>query len=162
MTTEILRNTLFQKTMNQKSDDKNLPLHFDMDIDNDLGCVIFDEVHYINDPDRGRIWEETIMMLPDSVLMVMLSATMDRPLSFAEWIERNKTKGVYLTQTSERVVPLYHYSYITAPTSFIDKTRDKTYSTLFQENMNRLVHLNKNKENLLKQTSIKLLKLSNI
>ena len=141
MTTEILRNTLFQKTMNRESEDKTIPLHFDMDIENDLGCVIFDEVHYINDPDRGRIWEETIMMLPDSVLMVMLSATIDRPLSFAEWIERNKTKGVYLTQTSERVVPLYHYSYITAPTSFIEKTRDKTFSTLFQENMNRLVPL---------------------
>lgn len=141
MTTEILRNTLFQKTMNRESEDKTIPLHFDMDIENELGCVIFDEVHYINDPDRGRIWEETIMMLPDSVLMVMLSATIDRPLSFAEWIERNKTKGIYLTQTSERVVPLYHYSYITAPTSFIEKTRDKTFSTLFQENMNRLVPL---------------------
>ena len=159
MTTEILRNTLFQKTMNQKSDDKNLPLHFDMDIDNDLGCVIFDEVHYINDPDRGRIWEETIMMLPDSVLMVMLSATMDRPLSFAEWIERNKTKGVYLTQTSERVVPLYHYSYITAPTSFIDKTHDKTYSTLFQENMNRLVPLKQKQGEFIETNFYKIIKI---
>ena len=139
MTTEILRNTLFQKTINSKKDDHNIPLHFDMDIENELGCVVFDEVHYINDPDRGRVWEETIMMLPDSVLMVMLSATIDRPLAFAEWIEQNKTKKVYLTETSERVVPLTHYSFITAPPSFIGKTRDKTFSELFDKNMNKLV-----------------------
>lgn len=159
MTTEILRNTLFQKTMNSEKSENKIPLHFDMDIENELGCVIFDEVHYINDPDRGRIWEETIMMLPDSVLMVMLSATIDRPLSFAQWIERNKTKDVYLTQTSDRVVPLFHYSFITAPSSFIDKNRDKEFSTLFKENMNCLVPL-KEKQSQFNETNFyKILKI---
>ena len=47
-----------------------------MDIENELGCVIFDEVHYINDADRGKVWEECIMNLPHSVQMVLLSATL--------------------------------------------------------------------------------------
>ena len=130
--------------MNKKNDSQEksqVPLQFDMDIDNELACVVFDEVHYVNDPDRGRIWEETIMMLPDHVVMVMLSATIDRPLGFAEWIERNKSKNVYLTQTSERVVPLYHYSYLTAQPSFIEKTRDKEMVELFSTNMNSFVTL---------------------
>ena len=49
-----------------------------MDIRNELACVIFDEVHYINDADRGKVWEETIMKMPKHVQMVMLSATIDR------------------------------------------------------------------------------------
>jgi antiviral helicase SKI2 len=37
--------------------------------------VIFDEVHYLNDEERGVVWEEVIIMLPDHVSMIMLSAT---------------------------------------------------------------------------------------
>ena len=92
-----------------------------MDIDNDLACVIFDEVHYINDEDRGKVWEQTIMMLPNEVQMVMLSATIDKPERFATWCESqqhrsrtpsetesipSETKEVYLIPTEHRVVPL--------------------------------------------------------
>ena len=51
MTTEILRNTLYKKKANTTAD-------FNMDLENELACVIFDEVHYINDADRGKVWEE--------------------------------------------------------------------------------------------------------
>ena len=50
-----------------------------MNIENELACVIFDEVHYINDKDRGKVCKETIMMLPKTVQMIMLSATIDSP-----------------------------------------------------------------------------------
>ena len=145
MTTEILRNTLFQKKMVQKQDgddvelSANSALHFDIDIDNELACVVFDEVHYINDPDRGKIWEETIMMLPDSVQMLMLSATIDKPESFAQWIERNKTRDVVLVQTTERVVPLTHYSYITAPDSVIARFKDREIADLADGYLRKLV-----------------------
>ena len=59
MTTEILRNMLFRSN----------------ELINELYCVIFDEVHYINDIDRGHVWEETILMLPKNILLIMLSAT---------------------------------------------------------------------------------------
>jgi antiviral helicase SKI2 len=119
MTTEILMNTLYAK--NRKDDittciNKNTSLTmFEMDFENELACVVFDEIHYINDVDRGRVWEETIMMLPQHIQMVMLSATLDSPEKFALWCEtRGQTtntsnKIVYLTTTYERVVPLTHY-----------------------------------------------------
>ena len=76
MTTEILRNTLFREMMPEVANDKarNL-LSFDIDLQHELAIVIFDEVHYINDADRGKVWEETIMELPQSVLIIMLSAS---------------------------------------------------------------------------------------
>ena len=89
MTTEILYNTLFQKMLKENVLKlEQLSLHFEMDIENELGCVVFDEIHYINDPDRGRIWEETIMLLPKSTQLIGLSATIDKPEIFCQWIEK--------------------------------------------------------------------------
>ena len=45
-----------------------------------------DEIHYINDVDRGSVWEETLMHLPSSVQMVALSATLRAPEAFLGWI----------------------------------------------------------------------------
>ena len=78
--------------------------------------VVFDEVHYINDRDRGKVWEETIILLPPQIQMLMLSATIDKPENFANWIETTKKtdqhqKRVILTGTHHRVVPLVHYVY---------------------------------------------------
>jgi len=87
MTTEILRNTLFNKRIKKQismqleqdfeviSEQKTLPLAFEMDIENDLAAVIFDEVHYINDEERGSVWEQAILLLPTHVQMIMLSGT---------------------------------------------------------------------------------------
>ena len=129
MTTEILMNTLYAKQ--RKGDNTNNLTMFDMDFDNELACVIFDEIHYINDADRGKVWEETIMMLPQHIQMVMLSATLDSPEKFALWCETRgqtnniSTKSVYLTTTYERVVPLTHYSFITCTQGIFKILKDK-------------------------------------
>ena len=115
MTTEILRNTLFQKQNQEVHKDL---LSFNINIENELECVIFDEVHYINDADRGKVWEESIMMMPKQVKMVMLSATINNIESFATWIEQNTSRDVAICSTNKRVVPLTHYAYITYPKSF--------------------------------------------
>ena len=73
MTTEILQNNL--SNISRKNQTLSSYLTIDMDIDTELGCVIFDEVHYIDDPERGTVWEQCIIMLPKQVQMVMLSAT---------------------------------------------------------------------------------------
>ena len=122
MTTEILRNTLFRGE--EHSDENISNLHFEMDIQNELACVIFDEIHYINDADRGKVWEETIIKLPKQVRMVMLSATIDRPDKFADWIETTKQVPVWLTSTDIRVVPLTHYSYFTMPSTMCRRLKD--------------------------------------
>lgn len=120
MTTEILRNNLFQQKTKEKGDEKQL-LHFEMDTQNDLACVVFDEIHYINDKERGRIWEETIMMLPKHVLIVMLSATINKAEKFAEWVQNVKEREVWLSSTNKRVVPLTHFSYITLRNKLSEK-----------------------------------------
>ena len=133
MTTEILRNTLFQKTIIATGDEPTSALQFDMDLQTELSCVIFDEVHYINDQSRGKVWEETIMMLPNHVQLIMLSATIDNPSRFASWVEnQNPTKEVWLCSTNTRVVPLKHYMYITMHDSMFDMMDDKIQKHKFQ------------------------------
>jgi antiviral helicase SKI2 len=73
--------------------------------------VIFDEVHYINDAERGVVWEEVLIMLPSHVRVIMLSATVPNTKEFAEWVGRTKRKKVYVISTTKRPVPLEHYLY---------------------------------------------------
>ena len=141
MTTEILLNKLYQ--LKSKSTKINSSTSFDMDIENELGCVIFDEIHMINDKDRGHVWENCIMMLPNHIQMIGLSATLDHPEKFAEWLEtRGQTKEenvsdkiVYLAKKLERPVPLTHYSFITANTSVFKSIKDKS----IQEEIRKII-----------------------
>jgi len=165
MTTEILQNTLYKKNAMSTTASSaspvsaspvsasSLPLTttFDMDLNNELACVIFDEVHYINDPDRGKVWEETIMMLPRHVQMVMLSATLDKPEKFASWCEnRGEThhqdqlqthahKQVYLTSTNHRVVPLTHYTFMTTTSAIFKLIKDKQLENEIKEHTNKII-----------------------
>ena len=104
MTTEILRNLLYKKGTSTES----LGLTASMTIDG-LDAVIFDECHYMNDPNRGKIWEETLILLPKEIHLVLLSATMDHPETVAEWLYELKRKKIQLIETTHRVVPLTHY-----------------------------------------------------
>lgn len=95
MTTEILRSMLYCGS----------------DVTRDLEYVIFDEVHYINDSDRGHVWEEVLILLPDHVCIVMLSATVPNTLEFANWVGKTKRKKVFVISTPKRPVPLQHFLY---------------------------------------------------
>jgi superfamily II RNA helicase len=103
MTTEILRNLLYKKGTTTE----NIGLTASISMDN-LDAVIFDECHYINDRDRGKIWEETMILLPSTVNLVMLSATLDHPEYFAKWLGELKQKPIHLIETTYRIVPLTH------------------------------------------------------
>ncbi|XP_042452594.1 DExH-box ATP-dependent RNA helicase DExH11-like isoform X1 [Zingiber officinale] len=92
MTTEILRSMLYKGA----------------DIIRDIEWVIFDEVHYVNDAERGVVWEEVIIMLPSHVNIVLLSATVPNTIEFADWIGRTKQKKIRVTGTIKRPVPLEH------------------------------------------------------
>jgi superfamily II RNA helicase len=106
MTTEILRNMLFKQ--------QNL---------DELDSVIFDEVHYINNAERGKIWEETMILLPNHVNMILLSATIDSPELFGTWLGNLKQKQVHLIGTTYRIVPLKH----------VVVNQDKSYSIIMDE-----------------------------
>lgn len=129
MTTEILLNKLYQLKSNSPIIKSSIS--FEMDIANELGCVVFDEIHFINDESRGSVWEQTIMMLPPHVQMVGLSATLDNPERFAYWLENKgdttikSEKEVFLTRKLVRAVPLIHYSFITVPNGINKAIKDK-------------------------------------
>lgn len=145
MTTEILMNYLFTSTTNADDSESQPALQFQIDVQNDLGCVVFDEVHYINDADRGQTWEKTILMLPRHIQMVMLSATIDNPQGFAKWCEKDDTepdaKGVYLASTNHRVVPLSHYGFLTTTEAVYKTIRDKETQKEIRDNTNLLIPL---------------------
>lgn len=128
MTTEILHNTLHQ--MKIKSD-QPFTLHFEMDIQNDLACVIYDEVHYINDPQRGGAWEGSMSMLPENVVQVMLSATIARPEKIPNWFREKLNQEVVLCPHTHRSVPLRHHCFTVVADSIIKKIRDRKTQTHF-------------------------------
>jgi len=141
MTTEILMNYLFVSTQSTIDEPPLSGLPFQIDIQNELGCVVFDEVHYINDKDRGQTWEKTILMLPDHIQMIMLSATIDDPEGFAKWCEKDGSKEVWLASTHHRVVPLTHYGYMTTNEGVFKHIRDKETQKEIREHTNKLVLL---------------------
>ena len=130
MTTEILLNKLYQiKSKNDAS--VNSSTSFEMNLETELGCVVFDEIHYITNEERGHVWENSIMLLPKHVQMIGLSATLDDPVKFSYWLENrgepaSGDKMVYLTSKKDRAVPLTHYSFITVPQSIFKVVKDKT------------------------------------
>ncbi|BFZ54009.1 Antiviral helicase ski2 [Savitreella phatthalungensis] len=95
MTTEILRSMLYRGA----------------DLIRDVEFVIFDEVHYVNDQERGVVWEEVIIMLPSHVTLILLSATVPNTFEFANWVGRTKQKDIYVISTLKRPVPLEHHLY---------------------------------------------------
>jgi superfamily II RNA helicase len=103
MTAEILRNALYRIKKEQTSD-----VSLADDFVDKIGCVIMDEIHYINS-ERGSVWEETIVLLDESVQLIGLSATIDKAEDFVRWISSVRQKKINLIPTSFRAVPLRHY-----------------------------------------------------
>ena len=106
MTTEILRNLLFKVD----TATRELGITANLSLDG-LDAVVFDECHYINDRDRGAVWEETMILLPPAVNLVLLSATIESPEIFASWLGELKKKPIHLISTQYRIVPLQHGLY---------------------------------------------------
>eukprot|EP01083_Nonionella_stella_P272974 925973_1 len=103
LTTEILRSMLYKGA----------------DLIRDIEWVIFDEVHYINDSERGVVWEEVIIMLPAHVNIILLSATVPNTMEFADWVGRTKKKRIFVISTLKRPVPLKHYLWLHRDMRFI-------------------------------------------
>ncbi|MBU0758028.1 MAG: DEAD/DEAH box helicase [Nanoarchaeota archaeon] len=93
MTTEIYRNMLLTK---------------DPMID-EVSYVIFDEIHFINDIERGTVWEESIIFSPENIRFLCLSATIPNAREFADWIESIHEHTVNVVIYGKRAVPLQSY-----------------------------------------------------
>lgn len=75
----------------------------------EVAWVIFDEIHYMRDKERGVVWEETIILLPPKVHHVFLSATIPNAMEFAEWICKLHSQPCHVVYTDYRPTPLQHY-----------------------------------------------------
>ena len=145
-TTEILLNTLQKQKCIENSvlEKDKLSLDFDMDVSKEVGIVVFDEIHYINDPDRGHVWEKSIMFLPKNVPYLGLSATINKPEKLCEWNENQvfgaKRSEMYLCISNFRNVPLSHYSFLTMPQSQLNAIKG-SHKDLFEKMTNKPVLL---------------------
>lgn len=70
--------------------------------------VVMDEGHYFNDPERGYVWEQSIIGLDPRVQLIILSATVGRPEQFCHWVELTRRVPLTLVESRERKIPLVH------------------------------------------------------
>lgn len=96
MTTEVFRNTLFDAPERMS----------------EFRFVVHDEIHYIDDPDRGTVWEESILHAPRQMRMVGLSATVPNVQELADWVEEVREEPVRVVRMERRPVPLDHLCWV--------------------------------------------------
>jgi superfamily II RNA helicase len=92
MTTEILRNAIFE-------DPAQLA---------DVEYAVFDEVHFLDDPERGSVWEEALIFAPPSMRFICLSATVDNIEELGAWLREVRPHDLEVIQSERRPVPLHH------------------------------------------------------
>ncbi|MBL7158147.1 MAG: DEAD/DEAH box helicase [Candidatus Omnitrophica bacterium] len=93
MTTEIFRNKVLEEEANL----------------DEYSWIIFDEIHYLDDYERGSVWEESLIFLPKNMNMLALSATIPNIDEFARWIESIHKKPIKVVKESLRPVPLHFF-----------------------------------------------------
>lgn len=100
MTTEVLRNMLFARSA----------------IVQRLGVIVLDEVHYLQDPYRGSVWEEILVLTPAGIQFVSLSATINNTKDFGAWLTsvRGPTRVIV---ERHRPVTLHHHFAVADRTS---------------------------------------------
>jgi len=103
MTAEILRNLFYKRG----TATENVGLSAAVSLDRVVG-IVMDEVHYIQDPDRGHVWEESLILCPRHLQLVLLSATLPSAADLAGWLARLHGRHTCLLSTTYRVVPLEH------------------------------------------------------
>ncbi len=96
MTTEILRNIIYDSTERLT----------------DVSHIIFDEVHFIDNPDRGTVWEESIIFAPENIEFICLSATIPNVDEIADWMGTVRNRTIRIVVEDERSVPLSHKLYV--------------------------------------------------
>lgn len=95
MTTEIFRNLILE-------DSPRLA---------DIYYAIFDEIHFLDDPERGTVWEESIILAPPPIRFMCLSATVPNIQELSNWMGAVRNTTVTVIEETERPVPLKHFFY---------------------------------------------------
>lgn len=93
MTTEIFRNKVLEESRNLDA----------------YSWIIFDEIHYLDDYERGTVWEESLIFLPPHMKLLALSATIPNINEFAEWLKTIHKKPLKIVKEENRPVPLHFF-----------------------------------------------------
>lgn len=112
MTTEVLRNMIYEESSLLDS----------------LGVVVLDEVHYMQDPFRGGVWEEIVILLPAHVRLVGLSATVSNAVELGDWMNSLRS-GFDVVVSSERPVKLKNFYFV-----------GRALTPLFSKNLTRIIN----------------------
>lgn len=88
-------------------------LYANSSVVNEVRTLVFDEIHYMRDKDRGVVWEECLARLPHGCRAVFLSATVPNAKDFATWFSQMHQSTIHIIKTENRPVPLQHYIYPT-------------------------------------------------
>lgn len=125
MTTEIFRNTIFEA-----------PERFA-----DVAYLIFDEIHYLDDVERGTVWEESLIFAPEDIRLICLSATIQNLEAFGGWIRSVRKQDLDIVHSDRRPVPLSHRMYHGAVGMFrydgMKRARDKALPSIRRVRRNR-------------------------
>lgn len=108
MTTEIFRSMMYKGS----------------EMLREVAWVIFDEVHYMQDRERGVVWEETLIFLPKGARAAFLSATLPNAFEFAQWVAYIHASPCHVVYTDYRPVPLVHYAYPIGSSSGLHRIMD--------------------------------------
>lgn len=153
MTAEILANALFRlKDDKNSNESKSNQFELDTEFVNSISCVIMDEIHFISDESRGYVWEESIILLDPVIQLIGLSATIDDPQNFANWISSIRNKPISLIMKYDRPVPL-EYQIYDGSTTHVVMDIDNTYNNdswkIASKNVKELENIhNKNKTDM--------------
>ena len=131
MTTEILRNLFYDAA----SGEIDLRLHT-------LGLVILDESQYLADPERGVVWEETIILCPGQAKLLLLSASIGNPQELSQWLASIRPLPCRLIRHTKRSVPLRGlYLHPTGPLVPLFQTQSiaQGKGVAFHQETNRLI-----------------------
>jgi len=117
MTTEIFRNLILEESYRL----------------NDIQYVIFDEIHYLDDIDRGTVWEESIILAPAGIQFICLSATVPNIHDLANWMESVRNCPFDVIVELQRPVPLKHHLFSARYGHITLKGIRKLYKKKFSE-----------------------------
>jgi ATP-dependent RNA helicase DOB1 len=128
MTTEILRSMQYKGS----------------EIMREVAWIIFDEVHYMRDSERGVVWEESIVMAPKNSRFVFLSATVPNAKEFADWVAKVHQQPCHIVYTDYRPTPLQHYVFPAGGNGLylVVDEKSKFHEDSFQKSLNALVPTN--------------------
>ncbi|MFC1508124.1 DEAD/DEAH box helicase [Candidatus Omnitrophota bacterium] len=130
MTTEIFRNKVLEEESNLGN----------------YSWIIFDEIHYLDDFERGSVWEESLIFLPNHMKMLALSATIPNIDEMSSWLQSIHKKPLKIVKESKRPVPLHFFYHVGG--EILDNLH-KVNSTFYKKRSFQHRHRSPNKPTLL-------------